>query len=338
LSDRYLNFVNSQFGSTVASRVGLPQPAKLRRYSAGDPLLPGPALLGAILDQDIVDPFAAPARSLVARAGARVDQELAEAIGALRWLNVGELLVGGVLGKDIANPADRRVYAAGTAVDAGLAGAIEDLARIVGADILIGLTLGKDLAIPAGTVIDARPAETDENYPAGTVVDVRLAETIDRLAWVKIRSWRPRADGQLDAGQALIRLLGRFAAVVVDRINRAPEKYELAFLNLIGTRPLPPLPARVPLTFSLVERSPGDAMVPAGSRVAATPLDGEQDEVVFETETDLVVIRAGLRAVVVGDAENDRYSDRTGQPTGPDPAPFPVFVGDQPVPHQLFIA
>jgi 3-oxoacyl-[acyl-carrier protein] reductase len=47
VSDRYLNFVNSPFGSTVASRVGLPQPAKLRRYSAGDPLLPGPAVLGS---------------------------------------------------------------------------------------------------------------------------------------------------------------------------------------------------------------------------------------------------------------------------------------------------
>jgi 3-oxoacyl-[acyl-carrier protein] reductase len=47
MSDRYLNLVNSPVGSAVASRVGLPQPAKLRRYSAGDPLLPGPAALGA---------------------------------------------------------------------------------------------------------------------------------------------------------------------------------------------------------------------------------------------------------------------------------------------------
>src|SRR3954471_1086583 len=47
MSDRYLNLVNSPVGSAVASRVGLPQPAVLRRYSAGDPLLPGPALLGS---------------------------------------------------------------------------------------------------------------------------------------------------------------------------------------------------------------------------------------------------------------------------------------------------
>ncbi len=47
MSDRYLNLVNSPVGSAVAERVGLPRPAKLRRYSVGDPLLPGPALVGA---------------------------------------------------------------------------------------------------------------------------------------------------------------------------------------------------------------------------------------------------------------------------------------------------
>src|SRR5581483_8734571 len=47
MSDRYLNLVNSPLGSAVASRVGLPQPQKLRRYSAGDPLLPGPAVVAS---------------------------------------------------------------------------------------------------------------------------------------------------------------------------------------------------------------------------------------------------------------------------------------------------
>jgi 3-oxoacyl-[acyl-carrier protein] reductase len=47
MSDRYLNLVNSSVGAAVASRVGLPQPAVLRRYVAGDPLLAGPAVLGS---------------------------------------------------------------------------------------------------------------------------------------------------------------------------------------------------------------------------------------------------------------------------------------------------
>jgi 3-oxoacyl-[acyl-carrier protein] reductase len=47
MSDRYLNLVNSPIGSAVAGRVGLPRPAVLRRYSPGDPLLPGPAVVGS---------------------------------------------------------------------------------------------------------------------------------------------------------------------------------------------------------------------------------------------------------------------------------------------------
>ena len=47
MSDRYLNLVNSPIGSKVASTVGLPRPAVLRRYRAGEPLVPGPVLLGS---------------------------------------------------------------------------------------------------------------------------------------------------------------------------------------------------------------------------------------------------------------------------------------------------
>jgi 3-oxoacyl-[acyl-carrier protein] reductase len=64
MSDRYLSLVNSPVGSAVATRVGLPQPAKLRRYSAGDPLLPGPALLGASGDKP-----AAELRAMLSDAG-----------------------------------------------------------------------------------------------------------------------------------------------------------------------------------------------------------------------------------------------------------------------------
>ncbi|MGH3943139.1 MAG: putative baseplate assembly protein [Pseudonocardiaceae bacterium] len=149
--------------------------------------------------------------------------------------------------------------------------------------------------------------------------------------------WRPDP-ARPDAGQALIGIFARFAELVVQRINRAPERNYLAFLNLIGTQPLPPLPARVPLTFSIAERSQAGAMVPAGTQVSAESLAGEQDEVVFETDAPLVVTRAQLEAVVVGDAENDSYRDCTAQAKGEDPTPFPVFVGEQPMPHQLFVA
>ncbi|HZC73304.1 MAG TPA: 3-oxoacyl-ACP reductase [Jatrophihabitans sp.] len=80
MSDRYLNLVNSPVGARVASRVGLPQPAQLRRYTTGDRLLLAPALLGSTTGK----PTAA-LRKLLSGAGAEVLDEIAEGVrvGAL---------------------------------------------------------------------------------------------------------------------------------------------------------------------------------------------------------------------------------------------------------------
>ena len=47
MADRYLALVNSSVGSALASRVGLPKPAVLRRFAPDAPLVPGPVLVGA---------------------------------------------------------------------------------------------------------------------------------------------------------------------------------------------------------------------------------------------------------------------------------------------------
>jgi len=101
--------------------------------------------------------------------------------------------------------------------------------------------------------------------------------------------WRPRPDGRPDPGVALVGVLARFAELVVQRVNRSLDRNYLAFLDLIGTRPVPPLPARVPLTFSLAEGSPVGALVPAGTQVSAAPAGDATGEVVFETETTLAL-------------------------------------------------
>src|SRR5690242_15583741 len=141
----------------------------------------------------------------------------------------------------------------------------------------------------------------------------------------QLSGWRPRSDGQPDAGQALIAIFARFAEQVVDRLNRAPDKHYLAFLNLIGTTPVPPQPARVPLTFQLAANSPVDGVVPAGVQAAAPPASGSDEEVTFETERNLVVTRAGLQAAFTSDTEHDTWSDRTAAVTGQAAEPFAVF-------------
>jgi len=46
VSDKYMDVINSPFGKQISKRLGLPAPAVLRRFKAGDPILPGALLLG----------------------------------------------------------------------------------------------------------------------------------------------------------------------------------------------------------------------------------------------------------------------------------------------------
>ena len=192
----------------------------------------------------------------------------------------------------------------------------------------------------AGRILDEKIIDNQGNTigQAGDLVNEELAEKIaqskgDEL--VKVKGWQ----GEHDAGMALIRIFGRMAALVSDRLNKVPDKNFLAFLDLIGTQLLPPQPAKVPLTFSLVEGSPVDALVPAHTQVAAPPAEGQEDEVVFETDRELVVMTAQLKAVFVREPEKDSYSDRTSQATDEKGnAAFEAFTGEQPIEHCLYLA
>ena len=148
--------------------------------------------------------------------------------------------------------------------------------------------------------------------------------------------WRPPENGQVDAGRALIRLFAHMAEGVVERLNQAPEKNYLAFLDLIGAHVRPPQPARAPLTFHLASGSQTEAFVPARTRVAAATSEG--GEVLFETEQDLVVTPAQLTAVWVRDPDSDRYTDVTAQATGIQKIAWTLFEGNQPIEHSLYLA
>lgn len=171
-------------------------------------------------------------------------------------------------------------------------------------------------------------------------IDPRSYEDIvgqtERLAQT-FTEWRPLPKGQPDAGRALMRLFGRMATVVSDRLNQAPDKNMLAFLDLIGTQIQPPRPARVPLTFTLAAGSQG-AFIPALTQVAAPPQDPESEEVIFETERDLVLTAAQLKAVMVRDPRQDRYCDRTPQATATDNTLFRAFEGEQLIEHKFYLA
>ena len=151
-------------------------------------------------------------------------------------------------------------------------------------------------------------------------------------------NWQPASGDTKDAGEALIRIFARMVKSVSDRLNQVPEKNFLAFLDLIGGQLKPPQPAKVPLTFYLVSGSSVDGLVPAHTQVSAPPSGDTAEEIVFETDRELVVTTAQLKAVFVREPSRDQYSDRTLEATGEKDAAFLAFSGDRDIDHSLYIS
>ena len=113
------------------------------------------------------------------------------------------------------------------------------------------------------------------------------------------------ADDTRDVGMALLKLAAHLGEVIAGQVNRIPEKNFLAFLAFIGIDLSPPKSARTPLTFFLSDRAPNDGFVPKGTRIGAI----KRDDIIFETEQDLVVTRAALLGAYSIDLQRDRYLD-----------------------------
>ena len=143
-------------------------------------------------------------------------------------------------------------------------------------------------------------------------VDERTSSEIARdvrgLLPVYVEDW-PGAGEAGELSEALIYVFSRFGEIIVDRLNKTPEKNFLAFLDLLGISPLPLQAARAPVTFYLAPGAATHALVPAGTQVAATPGPGEQKPVVFETEKELVVISAKLESLLIKDGGHDQFTD-----------------------------
>lgn len=166
------------------------------------------------------------------------------------------------------------------------------------------------------------------------------AELTEKLA-ANVPEWSaidPATGAPDQASAALISIMARFGEIIIERLNQAPDANLLAFLDLLGTSPLPPEPARVPLTFSVAAGSTTDAVVPAGTQVASPPVEGETEPVVFETERELTAVAASLQTLVAVDAERDLIGDHSALLSALAPNGVRVFAGDRLNEHVLYIA
>jgi|SRR5579862_8457977 len=177
--------------------------------------------------------------------------------------------------------------------------------------------------------------------------DDRTAADIAATVPVLLRQRRlakDSANGRFDA--ALIQVFARFSELVIERLNKAPEKNFLAFLDLLGVSPLAMEAAHVPLTFSLAPGATHHAVVPAGTQVAAPAGKQSPKPVIFETESELIVTAAQLDSLLTKDGMLDQYRDlgvvlqATAGPQS-DTASIPTEAPAAPIcriPHSLYIA
>lgn len=114
-----------------------------------------------------------------------------------------------------------------------------------------------------------------------------------------------------DPGVTLVEAVAHIADQIVYRLNRVPEKNQLAFLDLIGIALFPPTAARTHVTFWLSAPQEETVTVPTGAEVATTRTDSA-DPVVFTTERALAIVPCELRYLAVqhrGEAITDRTTD-----------------------------
>jgi hypothetical protein len=174
-------------------------------------------------------------------------------------------------------------------------------------------------------------------------IDRRVAGDVARQTRDLIKVYAPEwqefdpATGQATGvSGALIGVFARFAEIIIQRLNEAPGKNFLAFLDLLGAALLPPQPARAPLTFTLAAGSAVDGLVPAGTQIAAPPAEGEKEPVVFETERELTVTAAQLVALFARDPERDQQADLSSIIASASPGEL-VFQGNRPIEHILYL-
>lgn len=163
------------------------------------------------------------------------------------------------------------------------------------------------------------------------IVDDLLAR---RTGYLPEQDWMPSERGP---DIALVQIFARYLQAIIQRLNQAPEKNKLAFLDLLGIQLIPAQAARAPIVFQLSAEAP-DSRAPAGTRLAAPPPPDSAQQVIFETERSTGLSAATIQQVVSLWPGRDQYIDHseaflTGES-------FQLFKKRllQDTPHTLYLA
>jgi hypothetical protein len=99
----------------------------------------------------------------------------------------------------------------------------------------------------------------------------------------------------------LVQIFARYGQMLSERLNRIPESHQHDFLNLLSARPTAAIPARVPLSFKVVESAQLiTAIVPKFTEISGAVENGSE-AVIFETQKDLPLVQAELKQVIAAE-------------------------------------
>lgn len=164
-----------------------------------------------------------------------------------------------------------------------------------------------------------------DNRSAAEVVDEALVLAKDvylPLIWKGFDASKTPVDPAFQ----LIGIFGRLMEVLIERLNRVPEKNFLAFLDMVGVEPSPGAPAAVPVTFLPSPKALEGGFIPAGTQVATTQTE-QADAQVFETRTAIYATPALLLAALNLLPGEDKYSIVPVPTLPPKPQDFALIAG-----------
>lgn len=137
-------------------------------------------------------------------------------------------------------------------------------------------------------------------------IDKRLAGEIEKnikdLIPAYLPNWKPEPG---EPGWAVAQVFSKMVEEILKRLNQVPKKLFLTFLDKLGTKISPPLPARAPITFYLTEGVSENVKIPAKTAVST------KDQINFETEKEFTATTAKLSALLSVDPDQDKVFDHS---------------------------
>jgi predicted phage baseplate assembly protein len=160
------------------------------------------------------------------------------------------------------------------------------------------------------------------SLPAPNLDDRRFQDIVDEAKRRIARHCPEWTDHNVsDPGVALIELFAWMTEMILYRLNQVPDRLYVKFLELVGIELASASPARTDILFTLAAPPEQSIRVPAGTQVGTERGHGE-DQIVFMTDSDLVLVRPKLTALLT--RTDGRFENHTEE-LGLENIEIPVF-------------